>query len=260
MSARVLLVEDDPDLRGLLTEQLARSGFEVTATGQPDEVPVLLAFQRFDALVCDQRLGRGVTGLMLLEAARAEGRLDETACVLLTGLPPKEPPPWLSVVQKPCDLEVLVGRLKTLAERKGGTPPEPQQNRPSGPTTQPPPVPSSTSGGPRSRPIDPAGSMHALKAELLASEGEEALRARFTRELSDRQLRLSRTEVALRLGRLAKQTGNALREHVFEPMVIAPESTGEADAALDRLQQEADRQRAELEQLARLVARLNVVH
>jgi CheY-like chemotaxis protein len=66
---RVLLVEDDEDIRAMTTTVLAKAGVEVHAAGLPDQAEKRLAQAEFDAILMDWNLA-GVTGGRLLEKLR----------------------------------------------------------------------------------------------------------------------------------------------------------------------------------------------
>jgi two-component system cell cycle sensor histidine kinase/response regulator CckA len=70
ISGRVLLVEDDPDLRDMAEETLVSIGLEVTSTGTAEEALEYLGSQgRFDVLVTDIMLP-GSSGIELVTKAR----------------------------------------------------------------------------------------------------------------------------------------------------------------------------------------------
>lgn len=189
MAARVLLVDDDRDLRVLLNELLQDAGFAVTAAEAPEQVPLLLETDTFDAIVCDQRLGAGQRGTALLDAAREKGQLAHTACVLISGLPPSEERPWLRVLQKPFDLTDLVSCLKAAVATVDA--PDPNAAARAA-------VPARAERRTASR------RLHQLNDDLLDTELDQPLRLRIGRALRTRQTRLSRTELALELGKATR--------------------------------------------------------
>ncbi len=67
--ARVLLVEDEPAVRAVLTRTIARLGVEVTAVEGGEEALALLANQKFEMLVSDVMMP-GIDGVTLAERAR----------------------------------------------------------------------------------------------------------------------------------------------------------------------------------------------
>lgn len=82
VTARVLLVEDEPSLLGLLTRYLSRSGFEVVACATPDEA--LRAGGPFASAVIDYSLP-GMNGEELL--AQLRGSNPGLPAVLTSGAP-----------------------------------------------------------------------------------------------------------------------------------------------------------------------------
>lgn len=68
--ARVLLVEDDPDVRPLLEHMMLSDGHQVTPAANVTVGGMLLESQPFDLLVTDVNLPDG-SGLILADRARA---------------------------------------------------------------------------------------------------------------------------------------------------------------------------------------------
>ena len=117
---RVLVVDDEPDVRYLVTEILAQNGAEVTAVGSADEGLAVLQSERPDVLLSDLMMpGRG--GYRLIGQVRAlprqrggatpavavTGRTDQRAGVLGAG--------FQFYVPKPIDVEALLSAVATLA-------------------------------------------------------------------------------------------------------------------------------------------------
>ena len=78
---RVLIADDDEDIRFMVTMLLDEEGWEVTSTSSGREAVELLDGSRFDALVLDLNMPPG-SGLEVLEARRAAG--DTTPVIFLT--------------------------------------------------------------------------------------------------------------------------------------------------------------------------------
>ncbi|MCP5290467.1 MAG: sigma-54-dependent Fis family transcriptional regulator [Burkholderiaceae bacterium] len=79
---RLLVVDDEPDLRTLYELTLVREGYDVDCAGSVTEAWALLALQPYDLLITDMRLpdGNGMDLLARLEsAARAERTIVITA-------------------------------------------------------------------------------------------------------------------------------------------------------------------------------------
>ena len=66
---RVLLVDDDPDLLLVLSEELKRGGFVVTQASDPHRALEVIKDQIFDAVLADQNMP-GITGVRLLATLR----------------------------------------------------------------------------------------------------------------------------------------------------------------------------------------------
>lgn len=79
---RVLVVDDDPSIRGLLAAQLGLEGHDVSVAPDGESARVELAVTPYDAVVLDVMMP-GMTGWELLAWVRGEGGLD-TPVVLLT--------------------------------------------------------------------------------------------------------------------------------------------------------------------------------
>ena len=68
---RILLVEDEPVIRGLMADMLGDAGFEVTATCTGDEAAILIAdSDLFDVLLTDVTMPGLIDGIGLAEHAR----------------------------------------------------------------------------------------------------------------------------------------------------------------------------------------------
>jgi len=79
--ARILVVDDEPDLRTLYELTLLRAGYQVQSAGSLFEARELLAASQFDAVITDMRLPDGL-GLELLRALSAQQRPER--CVVIT--------------------------------------------------------------------------------------------------------------------------------------------------------------------------------
>ena len=82
MTGRVLCVDDDEQVRGLIARVLASAGHECVAAANADEARDLLASQQFAAVLCDINLP-GRSGLDLLRELRAQH--PDVAPVMVTG-------------------------------------------------------------------------------------------------------------------------------------------------------------------------------
>lgn len=80
-AARVLVIDDEPDLRTLYELTLLREGYLVEAADTVLAAQQQLAVQRFDAVITDMRLPDG-TGLEVLHTLARQGRGER--CVVIT--------------------------------------------------------------------------------------------------------------------------------------------------------------------------------
>ena len=81
MMYRVLLLEDDLNLRDTIEEELEDEGFKVSSTAKSDEVIDLTYEERFDIYLFDVNV-IGMNGFKLLQSLREAG--DETPTIFLT--------------------------------------------------------------------------------------------------------------------------------------------------------------------------------
>jgi DNA-binding response OmpR family regulator len=79
---RILLVEDDPDLRPLIEDVLALDGHEVDAAPSLLVAQILLNANTYDLVLADRYLGDG-SGLDIADMAKAQG----IATLVVTGYP-----------------------------------------------------------------------------------------------------------------------------------------------------------------------------
>ena len=127
VSNRILLVEDEDDLRDLLSEWLRAQGYDLTSAASAEEGLERLREESFDLLVTDYLLP-GETGLELARAAIEEHLVAGPEQVIITSAtPPRKEAAQLGidVLQKPVALPSLVDgptatSLRRLAEHPVG--------------------------------------------------------------------------------------------------------------------------------------------
>jgi two-component system response regulator AtoC len=118
---RVLIVDDDGDLREILSTTLKREGYEVAAVTDGDEALAVLAERSFDIVLCEARLPR-LDGWAVLEALSrrtrapmvilmsASGRPDDALAAIRRGA--------YDYVAKPVAVEDLLLTLRKAEERE----------------------------------------------------------------------------------------------------------------------------------------------
>ncbi|MEA1674285.1 response regulator transcription factor [Nitrospirillum sp. BR 11163] len=120
---RLLLVEDERDLRTLTADHLSRIGFTVNSCGSLAEADDYISTADYDALVLDRRLpdGDGVSLVRRLRGCRrkvpilmltARSTLDDRIEGLDAGAD--------DYLVKPFDMGELAARLRALLRRPGG--------------------------------------------------------------------------------------------------------------------------------------------
>lgn len=80
---RVLVVEDDVDIRDLVVMKLTRAGHDVLAEGDGDSGLAVALDQQPDLVILDWMMPR-LTGVEVCRAMRADPRTEDVAVLLLT--------------------------------------------------------------------------------------------------------------------------------------------------------------------------------
>ncbi|NOJ83974.1 response regulator, partial [Myxococcus xanthus] len=128
---RILVVEDDAVLRGVMQRSLADAGHRVDAAATVAEADHFWSVQPFDAVLLDLNLPQDASpasplgsGLAVLRAARARG--DRTPVLVATARDAvAERVQGLDAgaddyVLKPYELDELLARIRALARRAAG--------------------------------------------------------------------------------------------------------------------------------------------
>ncbi len=111
----ILLVEDDPDIRDLLSTLLQIAGFDTQPCASAEEGLEQLREQTFDLVLTDYMLPRR-SGGWLLQQASEEGLLDATPVLVVTAHPNPTDTAGYEIIQKPFDLDGLVERVRQRLE------------------------------------------------------------------------------------------------------------------------------------------------
>ena len=134
---RILVVEDDADIRQLNTEALTQCGYHVDAAQDGAAAWNTIQLNRYDLMVTDNEMPK-ITGVDLLKKLHA-ARLALPVIMATGALPVDEFTryPWLqpaAMLIKPYTLDELVGTVRQVlrvADGSGGqtAPPAPWQNQ-----------------------------------------------------------------------------------------------------------------------------------
>jgi DNA-binding response OmpR family regulator len=116
--ASILLVEDDRDIRDLLTTLLQLAGFQTTSCASAEAALEELREQTFDLVLTDYMLPNR-TGGWLLKQASDEGLIDTTPVLVVTAHPNPQDVLNYEIVQKPFDLDDLVTRVRRRLGTEG---------------------------------------------------------------------------------------------------------------------------------------------
>jgi CheY-like chemotaxis protein len=112
---RILLVEDDEDIRLLMTVALRGEGYEVTSVASADEALSAMRSKRHDLVLTDYCLP-GKDGLEMLSEAQRIGVLSKAPAILVTAFPPAASS-QLTVLAKPVELDELIAQIRRLTNR-----------------------------------------------------------------------------------------------------------------------------------------------
>ena len=130
--ASILVVEDDPDIRDLLSTLLEMAGYTTTSCASAEQGLNALREETFDLVLTDYALPNR-TGGWLLQQAQREGLLDATPALVVTAHPNPSDVAGFDVFQKPFDLDHLVSHVRQRLDDGGPKRPRSQSNdRPGG--------------------------------------------------------------------------------------------------------------------------------
>jgi CheY-like chemotaxis protein len=115
----VLLVEDDPDIREMVTTLLDMAGITVVSCDTAECGLNALREQAFDLVLTDYALPRK-SGLWLLQEAESEGLIQGTPVLIVTAHPNVDAETRYEIIHKPFDLDELVDRVRRRMESTGG--------------------------------------------------------------------------------------------------------------------------------------------
>jgi DNA-binding response OmpR family regulator len=112
---RILLVEDDDDIRLLLTLALRAEDFDVTPVVNADQALRAMRDRRHDLILTDYCLP-GKDGIQMIAEAQSSGVLSQAPVILCTAFPPAGPSS-VTVLEKPIELDALVAQIRKALRR-----------------------------------------------------------------------------------------------------------------------------------------------
>ena len=117
LSPRILYVEDDDDIRAVVSQALSGEGFEVTAVSSAEDAMRDLAKTTYQVMLTDYRLP-GENAPWLLREGSARGFLARTPVIVLSSETNPQGIEGYTFLRKPIDLDVLSAALsKALTEQ-----------------------------------------------------------------------------------------------------------------------------------------------
>jgi CheY-like chemotaxis protein len=111
----ILVVEDDRQIRDMLSTLLDMAGYSVRACATAEEALDALREQIFDLILTDYALPNR-TGLWLIENAAAEGLTADTPVLIVTAHPGMAQSATYEVISKPFDVDDLIERVRRRTE------------------------------------------------------------------------------------------------------------------------------------------------
>lgn len=111
VSARVLVVDDDPNIRSLIAVTLKRAGFRTESAQDGTAAMAWLRSSAFDLVVLDLMMPR-MSGWELLDLLKVESTEELPRVIIVTAAPSREldnmGDPVSAVLTKPFDVQQLV--------------------------------------------------------------------------------------------------------------------------------------------------------
>lgn len=125
---RIAVVEDDPDLRQMMTFLLSDEGFAVIVWPSGAGAHAMVLRESPDVLLLDLRLEESRTGLAVLDEIRNDPRTRDTAIIVCSGDVHflREHDGMLrahgcGVIEKPFDIGELLGMIRAFAAAPSAT-------------------------------------------------------------------------------------------------------------------------------------------
>lgn len=116
---KILVVDDEPDLRDVISSRFELEGCEVTLAENGKAAIDVMKAKKFDAVVTDVRMPN-TNGIELLDAIKDNG--DQAAVILISGFTDLEPQDALdrgakALLIKPFDLDDIINAVCSAISR-----------------------------------------------------------------------------------------------------------------------------------------------
>lgn len=116
---KILVVDDDLPLRGMLSSVLRRSGFQVLIAGDGSEAQRVVALHQPHVILLDLMMP-GMNGWEFLQALRETGYIAQSPVIVLSAHLQKDPQVLLqmgvkAILPKPFNLDELLELIRTVA-------------------------------------------------------------------------------------------------------------------------------------------------
>lgn len=86
MTARIMMIDDDPDFVAGIRAILEKAGYNVDVAYNPKEGFQALQSGTYDLLLLDIMMGRGAEGIALARKIRKDPKLREMPVLIITGI------------------------------------------------------------------------------------------------------------------------------------------------------------------------------
>jgi DNA-binding response OmpR family regulator len=121
---RILLVDDEPDIRAVYGEMLRREGYDVITAENAEEALYKISTEQVDLVILDIKM-KGKSGLEVLESLEKEKKKKDIPVILFTAYSSyqDEYTAWFAdaYVVKSSDPTELKNEIKRLLQRKKET-------------------------------------------------------------------------------------------------------------------------------------------
>ena len=115
MAKRILIAEDDPASREIITIHAKRHGYDVVVVNDGVDLVTIVANERFDLIITDLKMAN-LNGAAATEIMKMQG--NTVPVIALTGCSPSElhlvKDKFTKIFHKPCDYKVLFEYVESL--------------------------------------------------------------------------------------------------------------------------------------------------